>query len=637
MIETTLTGESKDILDENIAILKELFPEIFSEDKIDFDKLKTIFGGQIDNSKERYSFTWPGKSQAIKESQKQSNGALRPCKEESKNWDSTKNLYIEGNNLEVLKLLQKSYFNKIKAIYIDPPYNTGNDIIYKNDYSDSIDYYLKITGQKIIDDDEEISVITNTDSTGRLHTNWLNDIYPCLKLARNLLDDDGIIFVAIDDYEVANLKKILDELFGEFNYVGTLITKCNPQGRGKKNLDPVHEYHLIYAKNKHYMNELKISRNNNGVQEYQTFMRSGTNSRKFERPNRFYPMLVKDEEVFVITQQEYDKIYDGSNFDENHLIYLKDKYEKLGYQVIFPIARNGEEKVWQRTYERATKECSTYICVNGTIKTPKSDLRTPRSLWDSAEYSNVEYGTNKLIEMFNGKKTFEYPKSVYTVKDLISTAPEGIVLDFYAGSSTTAHAVMELNAEKNLNYSFILIQIPAIIDSDKEAYKLGYENLCQIGIDRIIKSSNQIKEKFSNNIDTGFKLFKLDSSNLKKWEPNYKNLGISLDDYVDNIKSDRTQEDLVYEILLKYGLDLSVPIEKYELFNNNFYSIGFGALVICLDDNITKDIANSIIELTKDSDVKRVVFKDSGFVSDSDKANLKETLKTHKIDEFITI
>lgn len=509
MEEVKLSGKSKNIISENILKMMKIFPEVVVDNKINFEKLKFLLGEDIEESNERFMFTWPGKAKAVNSIKIPTTGTLRPCKDESINWDTTKNLYIKGNNIDVLKLLQKGYYKKVKAIYIDVPYNAGQDIIYKNDYKDSIDNYLKITGQRVIKDGETVNVINNTESNGRYHSNWLCEMYPCLDIAKELLDDEGIIFIAIDDHEFSNLKQITDDIFNEINYIGTLVTKCNPQGRGKKNLDPIHEYHLIYAKNINLIAELKLERNNEDNEiEYQNFRRSGTNSRKYERPNRFYPMLVKENKVSVITQEEYYKIYDGNNFNENHLGYLKDKYEKLGYQVIFPIAKNGEEKVWQREYKRAAKECNTYIYEGENIKTPKSDFETPKSLWYEPEHSNVEYGTNLLKKLFDGQKTFEYPKSIHTVKELISMTNEGIILDFFAGSSTTAHAVMQLNAENDTNYQYIMVQIPAIIGEDENAYALGYRNICQVGIDRIKKAGKEI-EKENPQVDIGFKVLSL--------------------------------------------------------------------------------------------------------------------------------
>lgn len=642
MEEVKLSGKSKNIISENILKMMKIFPEVVVDNKINFEKLKFLLGEDIEESNERFMFTWPGKAKAVNSIKIPTTGTLRPCKDESINWDTTKNLYIKGNNIDVLKLLQKGYYKKVKAIYIDVPYNAGQDIIYKNDYKDSIDNYLKITGQRVIKDGETVNVINNTESNGRYHSNWLCEMYPCLDIAKELLDDEGIIFIAIDDHEFSNLKQITDDIFNEINYIGTLVTKCNPQGRGKKNLDPIHEYHLIYAKNINLIAELKLERNNEDNEiEYQNFRRSGTNSRKYERPNRFYPMLVKENKVSVITQEEYYKIYDGNNFNENHLGYLKDKYEKLGYQVIFPIAKNGEEKVWQREYKRAAKECNTYIYEGENIKTPKSDFETPKSLWYEPEHSNVEYGTNLLKKLFDGQKTFEYPKSIHTVKELISMTNEGIILDFFAGSSTTAHAVMQLNAENDTNYQYIMVQIPAIIGEDENAYALGYRNICQVGIDRIKKAGKEI-EKENPQVDIGFKVFNLDSSNLKEWDPQYENISNSLDDYLNNRKEDRSDEDLIYELLLKYGVDLRLPIITHESDNNTIYSVvGESALLICVDDNISKDISNELLNIIK-NDLKirnkemRIIFNDNGFVSDEDKINISEKLRSKGFTKFVT-
>lgn len=637
MEEIKLNGESKDITQDNIDKLKELFPEIVTEGMIDFDKLKVILGENIDGSDERYNFTWPEKNKIIQKSQKPSKCTLIPSKEDSKNWDITQNLYIEGDNFEVLKLLQKSYYNKVSAIYIDPPYNTGNNILYLNDYSENPLEYLKITG-KIVEDDEtgkQFKVSTNSETDGRYHTNWLNIIYPVLRLGKNLLSDNGLIFIAIDDYEYARLKMISDEIFGEPNFLGTVVTKCNPQGRGKKNLDPVHEYHLIYAKDIDSMVELRLKKKSD-VLEYQNFMRSGTNSRKYERPYRFYPMLVKDNKVSVISPEEYKKIYNGNSFDEEFLNHLDEKYSSLGYEVIFPIAKNGEEKVWQRTYQRAHDECSTYVFQNGKIKTPKDNYRTPITLWTDVEYSNVSNGTNELKKLLNTDKTFDmYPKSIFTVEDLISLAPEGIILDFFSGSGTTAHSVFKYNDENDKNNRFILVQIPALCDEDSDAYKEGYRNICELAEKRIKSAGEKvISESGNKELDIGFKVFKLASSNLTKWNPNVDNLEDSLVSAADNIVEGRTSLDLVYEIMLKYGLELTLPVEEI---SKDIFSVAFGSLVICLRENVDENVIQEIFKLINGSAVSRVVFKDNGFKTDSDKTNIKENLRVNGVDEFITI
>ena len=622
MKETTLTGESKDILNENIETLKELFPEIVSEDKIDFDKFKTIFGGEIDDSSERYSFTWPGKTQAIKESQKQSTGTLRPCKEESKNWDSTKNLYIEGDNLEVLKMLQKGYYNKVKAIYIDPPYNTGKDFIYSDNYSDNLENYLKISGQVSELGDTThtctVKLSSNTETSGRFHSNWLNMLYPRLKLARNLLSSDGLIFISINDNEVENLKKLCNEIFGEQNFFGTLIwMKGKEGGNDNYGIGVHHEYILIYSKN--YL--------------------EGAKSINLDAKDTSRHITELSEENLVIPGNSIYK--DGELFQLINLSKQKD------YVVKIPL-KTGETIEWpsycpQKTIDNMIDIGKLFV---GSKKVPyvKSFLSDESGGTKPSSLITQEYGTTKkggieIKGLFDGKKVFSYPKPSSLIKRLlkISTNENDLVLDFFSGSATTVQAIFNINNEDSGSRKFIMIQIPEAIDEKSEAYKVGYKNICEIGKERIRRAGDKIVQESGNkDLDIGFKVFKLDSSNLNKWDPDYDDLEQTLLVSQDNIKEDRTQEDLIYEIMLKYGIDLTLPIEEYDAGENKIYSIGFGALLICLDNKITKDIADSIIELASE-DVSRVVFKDNGFASDADKTNIKETLRTHGIDEFITI
>ena len=593
------------------------------------------------DSKERYSLTWNGKSRARQIAQEVSTGTLRPAKEESKNWDNTENIYIEGDNLEVLKLLQKSYYGKIKMIYIDPPYNTGDDILYKNNFTIPLEYYKRFIGEI---SDEKFVLTTNSDTSGRYHSDWLSMMFPVLKLGRNLLSNDGIIVVAIDDYEQSRLRMMCDEIFGEYNFIGTIVTRCNPQGRGKKNIDPVHEYHLIYSKNMKNMKELRIKNNKEG--NFEKLIRTGTNSRKEERPKRFYPILVKNNKVEMITIEEYQKIYSKeAGFNEEYIEKLRKKYEEEGNLVIFPIAKNGEKKVWQREFDRVLKEYQTYIYKNNQIKYPSDEKRTPTSLWDENLYSNVSYGTNILKNLFNQEETFDYPKSIYTVKDLISMVDDGYILDFFSGSGTTAHATMQLNVEENQNKKFILIQLPQKISKDKNAYSLGYKNICEIGKERIRRAGDKIKEDETlplenrEKLDIGFKVFKLDSSNIKEWDTDTNDLQQSLLDSVENIKSDRSSLDVLYEILLKYGLDLNVPIKETE----NFYSIGGGTLLVSLNNEINLDVINSIFEeykkiLETDKKIKTtVILRDNSFKNDVDKTNALKRLEQVGISEIRSI
>jgi len=633
MNESVLNGESKDIVLDNISKLKEIFPEIVTEDKIDFDELKLILGEEIDDSREKYSFTWPGKTQAIKESQKQSTGTLRPCKEESKNWDTTQNLYIEGDNLEVLKLLQKGYYNKIKAIYIDPPYNTGKDFIYPDNYQDNLENYLKISGQVLDSEGEReresigIKLTSNPETSGRYHSNWLNMMYPRLKLARNLLRDDGVIFVSIDDNEIENLKKLCNEIFGEENFIGQFNwykseTPPNLSKKIKKNI----EYILVYEKilnNSKYEGIMKFSKSDNGL----------LNQTNSEKTLIFPKNIVKTK----LKNQVLKKGYYGT---DNYKIILEEDTEIKDGIFIKEIKLTSKFK-WSQ--EKLLNEIrnNTIISIKTQTLSPSYekdsyDPEVPKNFIDkSVNVDTTENAGKYLKKLFGNKKIFDYPKPVSLMRYLLNFSKsenDEIYLDFFSGSASTAESIFELNIENKQNNKFILVQIPENIDDNTDAFKEGYRNICEIGKERIRRAGDKIVEESENSdLDIGFKVFKLDSSNLEKWDPDYNNLQQSLT--IDNIKEDRTNEDLVYEIMLKYGIDLTLPIEEH----NNIYSIGFGALVICLDNNITKEIANEIIKLTKNSSSSRVVFKDSGFKSDADKTNIKEILKINHIDEFITI
>ena len=606
MINSKLNGESKNIIQDNVSKLKEIFPEIVTEDKIDFDKLKLILGKNVDDDSEKYSFTWPGKNQSIKESQKTSSGTLRPCKEESKNWDSTENLYIEGDNLEVLKLLQKSYYGKIKLIYIDPPYNTGKDFIYSDNYKDNLENYLELSGQVVKEGEREsigIKLSTNTETTGRYHSNWLNMMYPRLKLARNLLSKDGVIFISIDENELDNLKKICNEIFGEICFIGTIVRKRRQsQANLSKNISPIHEYILIYGKNEGELlnrapaniDESKYKNPDNdkrGVYVTMPCTNKGGSRYKIKTPTG----RIIDEE-WRFKEETYWNL-----FNDN--------------RIVFPKGGNGKPR-YKLFLEEKKKQ--------GVL---------PNTWFDNLS-SNQE-ASKEIKSLFNDKLIFDTPKPVELIKYLINLGSNAndIILDFFAGSSTTAEAIFKSNSKEYSNKKFILVQIPESTNEKSIAYNEGHTNICEIGKERIRRAGDKILEESDNkDLDIGFKVFKLDSSNLEKWDPDYDNLEQTLLTNKENIKPDRTELDLIYEIMLKYGIDLTLPIEKL----NNIYSIGYGALLICLEDNITKEIAEEIIKLKSD-DISRIVFKESGFKSDADKTNIKENLRINNIDEFITI
>ncbi|MCT7597462.1 site-specific DNA-methyltransferase [Aliarcobacter butzleri] len=628
---TQLDGKSKDLVNENIEKLKEIFPEVFSEGKIDFSKLEEELGNFKEKSDERYNFTWNGKSEAKKIALTPSTGTLRPCKDESKDWDTTQNLYIEGDNLEVLKLLQKSYHKKVKMIYIDPPYNTGKDFVYKDNFRDNIKNYLEITGQ-VDSDGNKLS--SNSETSGRYHSDWLNMMYPRLKLARNLLKDDGVIFISIDDNEVANLRKLCDEIFGEDNFVAELILYSNPRGRQSNKFFPTsHEYVYVYAKNINYLNiygldltdEQKAEyclKDNIGIYREIGLRLRGGRATAEESPTLHFPLYFNplSNELSVVKKENFieiiPKFSDGTlgtwRWSKQKIM---DSLQELKVRLVN--GSDGERyDVFQKDYLTEDKK------------------RKAKSLWIEKEI-NYDRSKDDLKSVELGKE-FDYSKPVFLLHkiSLISTLNNDIILDFFSGSATTAHAVMKLNSEDNGNRKFICVQLPELTNNKE------FPTICEIGKERIRRAGEKVKsESGKDDLDIGFKVLKLDSSNIKSWDSDFENLETNLLDAVENIKSDRNEEDLLYEILLKYGLDLTLPIEEKEVNGKKLYNIGFGALIICLDSNISIDITDEIIAIKKehDSEITRVVFKDSGFKNATEKTNIIKTLNQNGIDEVVSV
>jgi len=634
MIETTLTGKTPDIGEENIKKLMTIFPEVVTEGKVDFEKLKQLLGEYVDDSNERYNFTWNGKGRALRLSQTPSLGTLRPCKEESKNWDTTQNLYIEGDNLEVLKLLQKSYYGKIKMIYIDPPYNTGNDFVYKDDFHDNIENYKRITGQV---DGNGKPISTNTEASGRYHTNWLNMMYPRLRLARNLLADDGVIFISIDDNEVDNLKKICNEIYGEENFVALFPwRKRTAKSDVPFGVSQDYEWILCYAKSTDTILGLPFERKYYKTDDYPNdrWRLADLTTQKIEsqRPNSAFDLVdpktgkiykYNPKRLWGITKDTFQDYYDRGK------IVFPDDYDFLNISIpayrVFE-SEDKEKALAKYGHDKPMKAISTHL--------PDDVGRT-------------ENGNKECSELL-GNNIFSFPKPTTLIKHFITSATiknnSDIVLDFFSGSATTAHAVMQLNAEDGGNRKFIMVQLPEPTDEKSEAYKAGYKNICEIGKERIRRAGEKIKEENKDkenieNLDIGFKVFKLDTSNIRKWQPDYDNLEQSLMDYVDNFVEGRTEFDVVYEIMLKYGLDLTYPVDEFTIAGKKVYSIGYGMLMICLDNEITTEVAKGILTKIKElsPESSRVVFKDNGFKSDSNKTNIKEILKSGGIEEFITI
>lgn len=633
-----MDGHSLNIVKENIEKLKEIFPEVFCEDKVDFERLQEVLGEYIEDREERYRFEWHGKSQAIRMSQTPSRGTLRPCKEESKNWDTTENLYIEGDNLEVLKLLQKSYQNKIKMIYIDPPYNTGNDFVYKDDYKDNLKNYLEITGQV---DEEGNKTSTNSEAGGRYHTNWLNMMYPRLRLARNLLTEDGVIFISIDDNEVHNLRKACDEIFGEENFISILTIIVKTEGRRYGFFAKTHENMLVYSKNSINLklNEIEIEGSKFSYYDelggFNIRDLRNQNARAFNytnRPNLRYPFYVDEDSV-----------------DDNG--FCKVTTEKgFGLIEVLPITVNQFKSVWRWGKEKSEKEIYDLVARKSSdgiyriFQKSRKLTQSAKTVWVDKDFISNK-GTKDISEIL-GNGIFDFPKPMQLIQRIleIGTSNNDIILDFFSGSSTTAHATMQINAEDGGNRKFIMVQLPEPTDEKSEAYKAGYKNICEIGKGRIRRAGDKIVEENKDkegieDLDIGFKVFKLDTSNIKPWNPSFENIADRFDEMVDNFVPGRTEEDVVYEIMLKYGIDLTYPIEIREVSGKKVFSIGFGALIICLDNEITLDVVNGIVDLKNElaPETTRVVFKDNGFATDSVKTNAIEILKRNNINEVMSI
>lgn len=638
----SIQAESLNLTEHHIEQLKQLFPNVFTEGRIDFDALKAELGEVVETESERYQFTWAGKEQAKRIATTPSLGTLRPAPDESVNWDTTENLYIEGDNLEVLKLLQKSYFGKVKMIYIDPPYNTGKDFVYKDDFKDNLANYQRLTGQK---DEEGNPLTTNSESAGRYHSNWLNMMYPRLKLARNLLRDDGVIFISIDDNEVHNLRKICDEIFGEGNFVAQVTVLNNPKGRAlDKYMGTCHEYLFAYSKTPLPAGAVSINKTKDEIAKDYPLSDSEGNYRELElrnthrefgkhnRPNLHYPFHVNASGE--VSLQSFNNSFEvWPNWDDGFKgcwTWGKEKAER-DLNLIVAKEVNGRWKIYRKSY------------ANENSDIPKKQLKTI--------FSDKKYHTEKGQQAFNNlfdtkSKIFQSPKSIQLIDDVLNMSnlkKQEIILDFFSGSATTAHAVMQLNAEDQGNRKFILVQIPEPTPENSEARKAGYATIAEIGKERIRRAANKIKQEHPDTqADLGFKVLKLDTSNIKKWNPNLDTLETDLLDAVDNILPDRTAEDLLYEVLIKYGLPLTLPIEKIDINTNGkiyqAWSVAHNSLVACFDENITLDTVQAIANLsTPENPVLRVVFRDISFTDDITKTNAIQRLKQAGIEDVLSI
>lgn len=623
--------------DENYKKLAELFPNAVTETidpttgevvrAIDKDVLmQEINTKVVEGNEERYQFTWPDKKKSVLLANAPINKTLRPCRKESADFDHTENLYIEGDNLEVLKLLQETYLGKIKMIYIDPPYNTGNDFIYEDDFAQSTEEYLDNSGQF---DEEGNRLVENTENNGRFHTDWLNMIYPRLKLAKDLLSNDGIIFISIDENEIENIVKIGCETFGEINHLGEIIVKSNPRGSmSTAEIASMHEYLVIFSKNRQECKILGHPLTDDMTSEYKYEDKSGKYRllglrmrggfwRRSDRPKLYYPIYVNPETAKVSLTQNTAYCEEAFPIQPSTLEcgtwrWSKEKVKADGNALVGRLVKRNGKKCWD-IYQK------DYLNNGETQRRTKA-----RSIWDEPEI-NYQNGTVEIKTLFNRGGVFEYSKPVFLVKrifEMLDLKNNDVVLDFFSGSATTAHAVMQLNAEDGGKRKFIMVQLPEKTDEKSEAYKSGYKNICEIGKERIRRAAGKIAEENPEvKFDGGFRVLKCDSSNMKdvyyqssEYEPS---LFSRLE---DNIKEDRTPEDLLFQVMLDLGVLLSSKIEETTIAGKKVFNVEDNYLIACFDDNVTDEV---ITEIAKQQPYY-FVMRDSSMASDSVATNFEQ-------------
>ncbi|QXF14066.1 site-specific DNA-methyltransferase [Sphingopyxis terrae subsp. terrae] len=638
--------KSADIVAGNVDALKALFPEAFEEGKIDFDVLRQLLGGAVDEKDEKYGLNWHGKRKARQIALTPSTGTLLPCPDESVDWDTTQNLMIEGDNLEVLKLLQKSYAGKVKLIYIDPPYNTGGDFIYPDNMSQPLDTYLSVTGQASGNGDK---LVSNPESAGRFHSSWLSMMYSRLKVAKSLLAKDGVIFISLDDYEADNALKICDEVFGEENWLGTIPAIMNLKGnQDEYAFAGTHEYLLVYAKSKGDCRVFDWPLDEEEADDWleddrgpykkgATLKRTGADAPRTERPNGWFPIFVRPDRTVYVTDD--------------------DKPEDKSHTTLWPISK-GNEMSWRWSKAKVKQEFYDIIVVgdeDGPSLYKKqrpsiSDLpsKKPKSVFYKPQYSSGN-GTSEMEAIFGARVFNPPPKPLQFMKDiiLIGAGDGGIVLDFFLGSGTTAHAVMEQNVLDGKDRRFVGIQLPHPIDETDTKNAAAIEFLTknskpalisELTKERLRRAGENLRKNFSTDTDCGFRAFKMASSNISAWNPDPADLDGTLLANAEHLVPGRTEQDVLYELLLKLGLDLCVPIEKKDIAGKAVHSVGGGALIVCLADGLTSDVvetvANGIVAWWKalaPAVDTRVVFKDSGFADDVTKANMAAILNQNGI------
>ena len=636
--------ESLDMTAKNIDKIAELFPncvtEMLDEEHstpqkkvykraVNFELLKQMLSPDVIDGDETYEFTWVGKKAAIVEANKPIRKTLRPCPEESKNWDTTENLYIEGDNLEVLKLLQESYLGKVKMIYIDPPYNTGNDFIYRDDFDMDTANYEEGIGHL---DEEGNRLFKNTDSNGRFHSDWCSMIYPRLMLARNLLADDGVIFISIDENEVESLTKICNEVFGEENHIGTIVVKSNPRGSmSTSEIAGLHEFLLLYSKHRtlasiighelsdEMTSEYKFS-DENGMYRLLGLRMRGGFWRRSERPNLFFPIYINpaDGSVSLNKSDTYCEAVlpvQPSTMEDGTWRWSKEKIQNNSSLLLGKQVKRGDFLVWD-IYQKDYLERET-------------ERRTKaKSIWDESKI-NYQNGAVEIKTLLGKSGVFDYSKPTYLLKQAMKMIEfhdgNNIILDFFSGSATTAHAVMQLNAEDGGHRKFIMVQLPEPCDEKSEAFKAGYSNICEIGKERIRRAAKKITTEHPDaDFDGGFRVFKLDDTNMKDvyYAPAEYDQGM-LAGLESNIKDDRTDLDLLFGCLIDWGLPLSMPYKSEKIDGCTVHTYNDGDLIACFDENIPDSVIRKIAKCQP----LRAVFRDSSFNGSPAKINVGEIFK----------
>lgn len=623
-----LKMHTPDLTQDHIARIREMFPNCVTEAKdaqgaiklaVDFDQLKQELSGQIvEGPQERYHLNWPGKREALLTANAPIAKTLRPARDESVNFDTTKNLFIEGDNLEALKLLQETYLGKIKMIYIDPPYNTGRNLIYKNDFSESVDEFLERSQQS---DEGGNKLVANPETNGRFHSDWLSMIYARLRLAKNLLANDGVLICAIDENEQATLTSVLKEIFGEGGYEHVCVTVIhNPRGIQGTNFSYNHEYALfVYPRGTKSIGDKKIAADEISWSQFRNW---GGESERTDAKNCFYPVLVKGGEIVGF----------GDVCADDH--HPKQTEWDGDVAKVYPIDQGGVERKW-RYARQSVEEIAHFLRAKKTTRGFEieigKDFALHKTVWNDTRYDANEYGT-KIVNTLVKGGGFTFPKSLWTVYDSVHAVcannKDALVLDFFAGSSTTAHAVMKLNADDGGNRQFIMVQYPEPCDPKSDPYKAGFKTIAEISKERIRRAGESILKTESHKDwkkDIGFRVLKIDTSNMA--DIYYVPDAVKQSDLlksVDNIKPDRANaEDLLFQVLLDWGVDLTLPIAREKLAGKQVYFVDGNALAACFDTGISEDFVKELAARKP----LRVVFRDNGFASDAVKINVDQIFK----------